>query len=66
MRGAGTVVSINTDRHAPIVDLADMAVVADLRDVLPPLLARLREDTSRARSAGMSALGMLAESRENR
>jgi electron transfer flavoprotein alpha subunit len=66
MRGAGTVVSINTDRHAPIVDLADMAVVADLRDVLPPVLARLREDTSRARSAGMSALGMLAESREDR
>jgi electron transfer flavoprotein alpha subunit len=66
MRGARMVVSINTDRHAPIVDLAHMAVVGDLRDVLPPVLARLREDTSRARSAGMSALGMLAESRGDR
>jgi electron transfer flavoprotein alpha subunit len=66
MRGARTVVSINTDRHAPIVHLAHMAVVGDLRDVLPPVLARLREDTSRARSARMSALGMLAESRGDR
>jgi electron transfer flavoprotein alpha subunit len=51
MREARTVVAINTDGHAPIFDLADLAVVADVREALPPLLARLRERRSEAPAA---------------
>jgi electron transfer flavoprotein alpha subunit len=43
MRGAETVVAINEDRHAPIFDLADLAITADARRVVPAVTARLRE-----------------------
>jgi len=42
MRESGTVIAINTDRHAPILKLADLAVVGDLREILPALIDRLR------------------------
>ncbi len=43
IRDAGTIVAINSDRNAPIHALADLAVVGDLRRILPALAARLRE-----------------------
>lgn len=43
MRAARTVVAINTDPDAPLMEIADYAVVGDLRSVLPRLTARLRE-----------------------
>ncbi|RJP21437.1 MAG: electron transfer flavoprotein subunit alpha/FixB family protein [Deltaproteobacteria bacterium] len=42
MRDSRTVVAINTDRNAPMLALADLAVVGDLREVLPALIDRIR------------------------
>ena len=41
MKGAEYVVAINKDRDAPIGEVADLLVVADLLQLLPPLTARL-------------------------
>jgi len=37
MKGAETIIAINTDRSAPIFDLADYGIVDDLFDVVPAL-----------------------------
>ncbi|HBB16569.1 MAG TPA: electron transfer flavoprotein subunit alpha [Syntrophus sp. (in: bacteria)] len=42
MRESGTIIAINSDRHAPMLKLADLAVVGDLREILPALIDRLR------------------------
>ncbi len=42
MQAAGTIVAINTDREAPIFEIADVGVVGDLHTVLPQLTAELR------------------------
>lgn len=44
MRGAGHVISVNTDPKAFIFDISDEAIVADLFQVLPALETRLRKD----------------------
>lgn len=41
IRSAGKVVAINKDPRAPIFDVADLAIVADLHELLPALLERL-------------------------
>ena len=38
MKGADTIVTINTDPNAPIYDLADYGIVDDLFDVIPALI----------------------------
>jgi electron transfer flavoprotein alpha subunit len=43
MRESKTIIAINTDRHAPILKLADLAVVGDLCEILPALIDRLRK-----------------------
>lgn len=43
MKGAGRVIAINRDQHAPIYKTADYGVVGDLFDVIPELLKTLKE-----------------------
>ncbi|MEE9279636.1 MAG: electron transfer flavoprotein subunit alpha/FixB family protein [Myxococcota bacterium] len=50
MRSAEAVIAINPDPYAPIFDLADLGIVAEVGEVVPPVVARLRE----SREAGAS------------
>ena len=43
MRAAETIVSVNTDREAPIKDLSDVFVVGDLFEIVPVLIERLQD-----------------------
>lgn len=46
MKDSKAIIAINTDRHAPIVKLADLAIVGDVFEVLPALLERVRRRAS--------------------
>jgi electron transfer flavoprotein alpha subunit len=50
-QGAKTLVAINTDPGAPIVAKADYAVIGDLHEVIPALIAAIRSRESRDGSA---------------
>lgn len=43
MRGAEVVVAINRDPNAPLVQMADFAIVADYNEIVPRLTKRLQE-----------------------
>jgi len=42
MKGAETIIAINTDPNAPIFDIADYGIVGDLFDVVPALVEQFR------------------------
>lgn len=46
MKGARSVVAVNKDREAPIFEIADVAVVANLFDVVPPLIEEVKKAKS--------------------
>jgi electron transfer flavoprotein alpha subunit len=46
--GAGHIIAINTDPAAPMMTRADYAIVGDLHEVLPALIAALRAREARA------------------
>jgi electron transfer flavoprotein alpha subunit len=60
MRESKTVVAINSDRNAPVFGLADLGIVGDLHEVLPPVVARLHETRARASSSGEAVLDTFA------
>lgn len=43
IKGSQLMLSVNTDRNAPITKLADMAVVGDMHEVVPELTRQLRD-----------------------
>jgi len=46
MKGARSVIAINKDQEAPIFEIADVAVVGNLFDVLPPLTEEVKKAKS--------------------
>src|SRR6266550_151809 len=48
MKGARTIIAINKDSEAPIFEIADVAVVGNLFDVVPPLI----EEVKKAKAGG--------------
>ncbi len=45
MRGAECIIAINTDRKAPVFDIANIGLVGDWYEILPPLLKTVKEGT---------------------
>ncbi len=43
MKGSRTIVAVNKDRHAPIFEIADYGIVADIFEVMPALTAELQK-----------------------
>jgi electron transfer flavoprotein alpha subunit len=45
MRGAECIIAINTDRKAPVFDIANIGLVGDWYEILPRLLKTVKEGT---------------------
>ncbi len=43
MKGARTIIAINKDVEAPIFEIADVAVVGNLFDIVPPLIEEVKK-----------------------
>jgi len=42
MRDSAAIVAINRDAYAPLVKMADVALIGDLREIIPAIIVRLR------------------------
>ncbi|WP_156250037.1 electron transfer flavoprotein subunit alpha/FixB family protein [Pseudactinotalea terrae] len=47
MQASGTVVAVNLDQDAPLVQIADFAVIGDLQEILPAAAQAIREHLDR-------------------
>jgi electron transfer flavoprotein alpha subunit len=43
MKGSRAIVAINKDSEAPIFEIADVGIVANLFDVVPPLIEEIKK-----------------------
>jgi electron transfer flavoprotein alpha subunit len=43
MKGSRAIVAVNKDSEAPIFEIADVAVVGNLFDVVPPLIEEVKK-----------------------
>lgn len=43
MKSSDVIVAVNTDKNAPIFDVAHYALVGDVMEVVPPLIAKIKE-----------------------
>jgi electron transfer flavoprotein alpha subunit len=43
MQGAGKIIAINTDRHAPLVQIADYSIIGDYAEIVPQIIKGIRE-----------------------
>jgi electron transfer flavoprotein alpha subunit len=46
MKGSRTIVAVNKDQNAPIFEIADYGIVADIFEVMPALTAELQKAKS--------------------
>ena len=43
MKGARAIVAINKDSEAPIFEIADIAIIGNLFDIVPPLIEEIKK-----------------------
>jgi len=56
MQDSDHIIAINTDRNAPIFEVAHLGIVGDVLEVIPALLDKLRESWAHPVSADMTDL----------
>jgi electron transfer flavoprotein alpha subunit len=47
IQGSQKIIAINTDRHAPLVQIADYAIIGDYQQVVPELIKGFKEKTKK-------------------
>jgi electron transfer flavoprotein alpha subunit/NAD-dependent dihydropyrimidine dehydrogenase PreA subunit len=54
MQGSEKIIAINTDRHAPLVQMADYALIGDYREIVPKLIKGLETRIHALKAKGSS------------